>query len=405
MVSLTFTNNDCRNLTIEPSVLRTFNKFTIVRQGYLSKRSAILNVFRKRWIVLFDQNTLVSYKTKSKKPQEITEIFNLREADNVEISKTKNQFKLLSRTFKADTNEDMLDWIKCLESVIYQNASDQYLLIVKRDKWKIQQTHEYPVDETTMSYISIPILIECKQNVTYQCKFRVNILYNRLQLATTQQLLEDCKIHIARLYPLLICASYHIHAVYSGQKSQKSIDVDQYLSHYTIQHLHEGFIIEVTVPTTTVTGTDNICNYVKKTMNPKQCPIYKKMMNEYYFNDNYLAHLNQFNHFKDEYMEKPECKYNDKCFAYVRLEKGSNRLDDRCHVKLFRHPPRRRRIKLDNTNSFKIHTSFVDNHGIYNPIKDDEKYELQQLISEVIKNGYKQELCMKNEDDIKNNNY
>ena len=72
---------------------------------------------------------------------------------------------------------------------------------------------------------------------------------------------------------------------------------------------------------------------------PLKCPIYKSMKINYNFTEKNLNHLFEFNHFRDEYNEKDICRYGQKCYAFIRLENGGNRLDDRCHMKLYRHPP------------------------------------------------------------------
>eukprot|EP01084_Bolivina_argentea_P264194 447433_1 len=73
-----------------------------------------------------------------------------------------------------------------------------------------------------------------------------------------------------------------------------------------------------------------------------KCPIYKAVKIKYNYSEDNLKHLIEHNHFKDEFVEKQPCRYYEKCKATVRLENGENRLDDRCHVQLYRHPPRNR---------------------------------------------------------------
>ena len=117
-----------------------------------------------------------------------------------------------------------------------------------------------------------------------------------------------------------------------------------------------------------------------------------------------MQHLNEFNHFLDEFNEKEKCKYGQKCNAFIRLSLGGNRLDDKCHIKLYNHPPRNnRQIKLSkNINSFIINTNYKQNHPVYEPTQIDKiiyKYNdndgyINALIKEVIKNGYKYDLCL-----------
>eukprot|EP01083_Nonionella_stella_P241584 843514_1 len=91
------------------------------------------------------------------------------------------------------------------------------------------------------------------------------------------------------------------------------------------------------------------------TTDPMKCTIYHGMKEGYKYCAENLYHLDQFTHLADEYAAKTECRYNDECKAYKRLENGGNALKDKCHMKMYRHPPRKRNIKLqDNVNAFII---------------------------------------------------
>eukprot|EP01084_Bolivina_argentea_P308950 534339_1 len=153
-----------------------------------------------------------------------------------------------------------------------------------------------------------------------------------------------------------------------------------------------------------------------ETESPLQCPIYKQMLKQYDLNEEHLKHLEEHNHFTSEYEQKPKCRYNDDCKAYIRQENGGNRLDDRCHMKLYRHPPRRRNIQLnDNINAMILNKKDDDNHKLYEPTDDDEEqydYDeqngfLKALIGEVINNGYQSDLCLEcsQNDECKHDKY
>ena len=93
-----------------------------------------------------------------------------------------------------------------------------------------------------------------------------------------------------------------------------------------------------------------------------------------------LDHLNNFNHFVDDFRLKPECKYNDECKAYIRTDKGENRLDDECHMKLYRHPPRRRKISLEaETHPLIINKRAAKNKEIFHPAMFRGGFEQQWL--------------------------
>eukprot|EP01084_Bolivina_argentea_P282503 483585_1 len=138
-----------------------------------------------------------------------------------------------------------------------------------------------------------------------------------------------------------------------------------------------------------------------------KCPIYKAMKIKYNYTEDNLNHLLEYTHFKDEVTEKQPCKYFEKCNAFIRLENGENRLDDRCHVQLYRHPPRNRQIELSkNVNSFIVNKKNTQNHKLH---KLSKKYNnkdgcLKDLINEVVRNGYKSDLCL-TDYDMKNNIY
>eukprot|EP01084_Bolivina_argentea_P057261 104649_1 len=148
-----------------------------------------------------------------------------------------------------------------------------------------------------------------------------------------------------------------------------------------------------------------------------KCPIYKSMKIDYELTKHNLKHISEFVHFNDEYNEKHKCRYGLGCKAFIRLENGGNRLDDRCHVKLFRHPPRSRRQlqNTENMNSFVFNSKKQENESLYEPTNDDKKqYEynskdgfVNALIEEVVGNGFKSDLCLECQynDDCKHNSY
>eukprot|EP01083_Nonionella_stella_P011726 33290_1 len=138
--------------------------------------------------------------------------------------------------------------------------------------------------------------------------------------------------------------------------------------------------------------------------NPSKCPIYSAMQKECQLNQENLDHLDEHSHFKNEYEQKPECKQGQQCKPFIRLENGGNGIADRCHLKLFRHPPRTRNIELaKNIKSFIFNKQKKANHALHKPSNDrgDWKHHtmlrgfLKLLIDEVICNGYKGDLCMK----------
>eukprot|EP00484_Ammonia_sp_Unknown_P004364 CAMPEP_0197080152 /NCGR_PEP_ID=MMETSP1384-20130603/213986_1 /TAXON_ID=29189 /ORGANISM="Ammonia sp." /LENGTH=472 /DNA_ID=CAMNT_0042519033 /DNA_START=18 /DNA_END=1436 /DNA_ORIENTATION=- len=143
----------------------------------------------------------------------------------------------------------------------------------------------------------------------------------------------------------------------------------------------------------------------RNTLDPLQCPVYYAMKQEYQCTQENMYHLHEFVHFKDEVREKPVCKYKDECKVYTRMEQqGGSRMEDECHMKLYRHPPRSRQIQLaENIHSLVINTQKRQNHSFYQPTeKDRRKYQsaseidgyLAALIEEVKRNGFSNDLCL-----------
>ena len=132
------------------------------------------------------------------------------------------------------------------------------------------------------------------------------------------------------------------------------------------------------------------------------------------FTEQYSSHLYEYDHFKNEFMDKTPCKFGDECYAYKRLSEGGNELKDRCHVQIYRHPPRYRKSKpSDDIHSFCLNDDWNENIPSYKPTqKDEKKYEynkhdgyLKALIEEVTSNGYRDDLYLKPDDDRKSDNY
>eukprot|EP01084_Bolivina_argentea_P195279 335054_1 len=92
-----------------------------LQEGYLQKQSAHIQKYRKRWVVLKNERLILSYKTKKKK--ELTEIFDLLKYNSIEENEhmSSTKFRLISatetRSFKAETNPEMLEWIKNIKTV------------------------------------------------------------------------------------------------------------------------------------------------------------------------------------------------------------------------------------------------------------------------------------------------
>eukprot|EP01083_Nonionella_stella_P080936 222649_1 len=182
-----------------------------------------------------------------------------------------------------------------------------------------------------------------------------------------------------------------------GNKSITEYDIDEIqkkgLYVYVIikEHVQQIDNVSITCP-----EMDEI-----NTFDPQKCKIYVQVTEKCQYSAGHLRHLNEFTHFVDEYTEKPVCGDHDSCKAYKRLENGGNKIEDQCHMKIYRHPPRNRNINLmDNVHAFIINKSRKENHTTYDPTEiDARRYNfnetdgfLRALIEEVIVNGYRSDL-------------
>eukprot|EP01084_Bolivina_argentea_P240468 403982_1 len=110
---------------------------------------------------------------------------------------------------------------------------------------------------------------------------------------------------------------------------------------------------------------DSICKDVK---NGKcLCTIYNQVAYDNIYTEKHLDHLCEYTHIYTE------CKFGDQCDAFKRLQQGGNSLKDRCHVTLFTHPPRNRKINIDNgINSFCLNDEWHQNISLYRPTDIDK---------------------------------
>eukprot|EP01084_Bolivina_argentea_P015228 28479_1 len=269
-----------------------------------------------------------------------------------------------------------------------------------------------------MTYIHLPVHISKVSNFIMKNKNIVSVDVNPSD--TIKEVIDKFIKLIQRInHPKL----YSVCDVYwstVGNQFSLNKECDFRLCKYKTDIILKGLTIEILPKAEhTVFKQPITCKYMisntatEHAYDPLSCPIYKSLKIKYMFTEKNLLHLSTYTHFTDEYKGKPACTYGDQCYAHKRLESGEYRLDDRCHVKLFRHPPRRQRINLaEDFRIFNMNKSWIDNHDVYEPTKDDyKKYGdhktgfLNALIEECIMNGFKHELCMKNEDDIKTNTY
>ena len=252
----------------------------VIKAGFVEKKSKILGVYRKRWMVIGNDNKLYSYKPGQQlKQQQYTEIFDLKDYAKISVSENDDKLEFMiqsqdnSRCFKCESQYEVNSWVQEIKNIHNMNQQDDE---ESNDK------DEVYVHRIIAEHVTCPYMEEYNQD-------------------------SDEKENIERMPQL-------------------------------------------------------------------QCPIFYDMKVNYQFTKENLAHLEQFNHFYDEYREKTPCKYGQECKKCIRLENGGQRVDDQCHLKLYRHPPRRRQLQLsENINPMIINTISTNNAKLYKPTQDDMK--------------------------------
>eukprot|EP01083_Nonionella_stella_P095046 266750_1 len=270
------------------------------------------------------------------------------------------------------------------------------------------------LSKVTMSAksINIPIKIEELRDSADKIDESIDIKAMYSSTTTIQDILDKIISHLNTKYSPCLYHIYQVSSILFGQISDDSYLWDQEfqksLTEYT-KHKITECEWDVLVHILYEHKPKNIvitCPHI--TGNGAKCPIYLSMIKNYNFTENNLSHLLDFEHFKDKYEGKPSCKYGVQCKSFLRLEEGGHNLNDRCHIKLYHHPPRNdRQIKMNkNLNKWKFNTTETQNHPVLKPTYDDLKeYDINEkdgllplLIEEVISNGYSVDLALTNDD-------
>eukprot|EP01084_Bolivina_argentea_P152500 266023_1 len=389
--------------------------------GYLMKQSLHLKHFRKRWVVLKSDKALYSYQTDKTNKQKPTEIIDLRQFKYIICEKDINNNKYTITLLSQNCNTERVFMTKRKQEVSAWNKAIQ---IVTNNQ--IQQ-------------LAMTNLAKAAKNKQELIKFKVilNQLDKRLERMHRDFSDTFYVVHDERIFEcdLMICVMYSQKETL-GNILTKIVEICEPIRLQLYDMMHEGFTGSIqsynmasirNKPVTVYDKVDIIkkglmfrvkveykhkvkdivigCEYMnaKTTDNPLKCPVYYAMKQKYEFTQENLQHLVQHSHFVNSYEDKPECKYGEDCTSYIRSEQGQNRLDDNCHMQIYRHPARTRNIKLSpNINSLIINKKREQIHPIYEPTsKDIQKYTynyadgfVQALIEEVIVNGYRLDLCL-----------
>ena len=253
--------------------------------------------------------------------------------------------------------------------------------------------------EANAPTISIPVKLVSSELLATDILETFSVAIKYSPFTTMGNIIDEIEKHCQRNYPYfkyinIICDVNVIDSErYNALRSKAVTDFEQndlitqgLVVRIQCEVLHDPKALHMAKMCGNVTG------------DPSQCPIYKAMKENYQFTKTNLSHLNEFRHFQDEYLQRPKCRYNQECHAFIRLKDGGYRLDDRCHTKLYSHTPRNdRQIKLtENMHAFIFNSDNVQNVPLKMPTYIASNLRdgyLTELIQEVIKNGYKYDLC------------
>eukprot|EP01084_Bolivina_argentea_P258428 435672_1 len=330
---------------------------TVVKEGWLDKKSRYIGSWRRRWIVL-TSNALYTFKNEKvyKDPTEVFEISSINFATTFTKSEQINMFFIQQNQtvihFKASTVSAKENWIKTINAYI--------------------------------NFIELHVTVQCERNMDYCCNFELKIPYYSEYNYPIDRIITDIINHVQKVNkpvqfePTKINSNSFlrqdiIYNDYDWENSSiKITDFSKELVKQSGIHLN----IDIKIYQHNV-SSQNVMSLMCTNMNNNidLCPIYAQMRYQDIFSEKYLNHLYEYNHFQNEFVDKPECKYHDDCYAYVRLtERGGNELKDRCHIALYRHPPRGRKAKSsEDINSFCLNDEWAENIELYHSTDDDNK--------------------------------
>ena len=265
--------------------------------------------------------------------------------------------------------------------------------------------------------IPVCIMLKCPRIIEYSCNFGLLIPYYEPYqyelsdliidiLNTLKQKYKNVKFKVTQFESDSFTDRMTINL---NQQNKYFTNITNYSKELIIKKGIHG-IIDIELFEHNIMSNNITCEYMleynQHNIVPFTCPIYAKMIYKEEYNDNNLQHMMNYNHFKNEHKEIPKCENYYDCNAQKRLEYGETKLEDRCHVKLYRHPPRNCKTKTDQyLIPFSFNEGWSDIKELYKPSIDDNKeYEinegyLEHLIAEVIKNGYEDDLYLEDEDE------
>eukprot|EP01084_Bolivina_argentea_P260331 439600_1 len=368
------------------------NPTDIVLQQWLQKKSKQFSRWRRRWVVLTTPS-LYTFKN-----QEIdknaTEVINLSHIVSVKINKDQNTFMLIDRNnatwqFQCENHLQTKQWMNTI--IAYVNC------------------------------INIPITIDCKNKADYCCNFKLPIPYKIEYKHTLYNTITAIIKHLQKKYtpiqfePIKIISDSFIckqieYKSYDWDKSD--INITDFEKEYIIQKgIH--LLVDVAIYQHNISSMNITCPNINSN---NICPIFYKITHNSICNENYMKHITEYNHYRNEYVDRQACMF-DPCNSYKKLLKGGYDLKDRMHIKLYKHSARKTQYEF-NMNYLSLNDEWAENVALYSPTVDDmiecvyteQNGYLNTLIKEVIKNGYKKDLyidgiIIESKDDNDNNEY
>eukprot|EP01083_Nonionella_stella_P154470 497773_1 len=281
----------------------------IVKEGWFQKKSDVLREWRQRWFVLTASHL---YSFKENQYTDPTEVF--------ELSKIKQPINMPSKEEEH---------IVCLRT-------DRYFYTYVKFSSGLEM-HEW-VDLITgyINAIQIPVVVECEGNneYSYACNFKMPVPIvpsHKKYKYEISAIINDIVQYVERKsHGIKFCVT---------KIDRKSFIAKELHDDCSFAHFHAS-ILEYDKQDIITKGlhvsivVDNRCQHM---LNDSPCPIYVEMRDNEVYSEANFHHLLEYKHFKNEFMQKPECKQGEDCDSYKRVLDGGNELDDLCHFKLYRH--------------------------------------------------------------------
>eukprot|EP01083_Nonionella_stella_P157203 510104_1 len=364
-------------------------QFDIVLEGWLHRKSKHINRWSRKWIILSSQS-IYTYKSKETKSN-ASEILHLSDIQSIKKDNTNHVFVLIDRNnsifqFQCEHPLHTKQWILAITAYI------------KR--------------------IQIPIHVDCRRNVDYCCQFSLGIPYRTAYKYTLNNLLRTIINHMQRKHqsiqfePLQVLADSFIgtHIEYKTYDwTHFDITITDYDKGSVIQQgVH--VLIDISLYHHDLTSDYISCVHMHRNRH-HMCSIYSKMKCGTLFTKKALHHVQNYTHYHNEYTDKEPCKL-DPCPAYQRVIHGGNVMNDLCHVSVYKHPPRSKRIQsTQNLKCFVLNANeSTPLNAVYTPTIEDmiecvyneQDGYMKTFIAEIIRNGCKKHLYLSNDDRFQN---